>query len=77
MTALQQYLPYRWLVPIAILLALAPFRPEPHLVEKLRMLVHGTLRRPIDVFDLVLHATPLALLAIRLVGDLIERVRGG
>ena len=77
MTALEQYLPYRWLVPIAILLALAPFRPEPHLVEKLRMLVHGTLRRPIDVFDLVLHATPLALLALRLVGDLVERVRGG
>ena len=77
MTALEQALPYRWLVPIAILLALAPFRPEPHLVEKLRMLFQGTLRRPIDIFDLVLHVTPLLLLMIRLAGDLVVRVRGG
>ncbi|MBE0594741.1 MAG: hypothetical protein IH616_20335, partial [Gemmatimonadales bacterium] len=59
MAALEQYLPYRWLVPVAILLALAPFRPEPHLVEKLRMILAGTLKRPIDIFDLALHATPL------------------
>ena len=77
MTALEEYLPYRWLVPIAILLALAPFRPEPHLVEKLRMLFQGTLRRPIDIFDLVLHVTPLLLLMIRLAGDLVVRGRGG
>ena len=77
MTALEQYLPYRWLVPIAILFALAPFRPEPHLVEKLRMLVGGTLRRPIDIFDLVLHATPLLLLLVRLAVDLLGRPRSG
>ena len=76
MTALEQLLPYRWLVPVAILLALAPFRPEPHLVEKLRMLFAGTLKRPIDIFDLALHATPLLLLLVRLVGDLLVRLRG-
>lgn len=38
-----------------LLLGLAPFSPELHLVEKLRMLAEGTLRRPIDIFDLVLH----------------------
>lgn len=77
MTALEQYFPYRWLVPIAILLALAPFRPEPHLVEKLRMLVGGTLKRPIDIFDLALHATPLLLLLVRLAVDLLGRLRSG
>jgi len=76
MSAFAEALPYRWLVPIAILLALAPFRPEPHLVEKLRMLFAGTLRRPIDIFDLVLHATPLVLLLVRLAGDLVLRARG-
>lgn len=30
------------------------------------MLAAGTLTRPIDVFDLVFHAAPLALLAWRL-----------
>ncbi len=50
----------------AIFLALAPFKPQPHLLEKLDMLLSGTLTRPIDVFDLFLHATPAVLLAIKL-----------
>ncbi len=51
----------------AILLGLAPFHPEPHLVEKLRMLSNGTLTRPLDIFDLLLHAAPSLLLVIKLV----------
>lgn len=42
-------------------IGLAPFTP-PHLVEKLRMLRDGTLERPLDWFDLALHATPWLLL---------------
>lgn len=65
----------RWLdsIPLpllaagAVLFALAPFQTKPHLLEKLQMLFQGTLRRPLDWFDLVLHATPLVLLIIRLV----------
>ncbi len=58
----------------AVLLGLAPFRPQPHLMEKLGMLVSGTLTRPIDIFDLFLHGTPVALLALRLTR--ITRQRG-
>jgi hypothetical protein len=65
--------PYSILVPVAILLALAPFVPEPHLVEKLRMLSKGDLSRPIDIFDLFLHATPLALLLLKVALDLIKK----
>lgn len=54
------------LAMIAIMLGLAPFVPEPHLVEKVRMLFHGTLTRPLDIFDLFLHGTPLLLLAVKL-----------
>lgn len=54
----------------AVLLALAPFAPEPHLWQKLKMLAEGTLQRPIDIFDLLLHGTPLLLLAIKLVRKL-------
>jgi len=50
----------------AVFLALAPFTPQPHLWEKLNMLVAGTLVRPIDIFDLFLHGTPLVLLLIKL-----------
>ena len=47
-------------------LAIAPVFPEPHLVEKLRMLAQGTLRQPMDIFDLLMHAVPLVLLLVRL-----------
>ncbi len=50
----------------ALLLGLAPFLPEPHLWEKLKMLATGTLKRPIDIFDLVLHASLPVLLLLRL-----------
>lgn len=46
----------------ALTLGLAPFLPEPHIWEKLKMLAAGTLTRPIDIFDLILHAAPWALL---------------
>ena len=50
----------------ALTLGLAPFLPEPHLFEKLRMLVDGTLTRPIDIFDLLLHAAPWLFLIVKL-----------
>ncbi len=53
-------------VVAALTLGLAPFLPEPHIWEKLRMLAGGELVRPIDIFDLVLHATPWLLLALKL-----------
>ncbi len=70
MTRFLAALPYAVLVPVAVLLALAPFGQTPHLVEKWRMLLSGTLRRPIDWFDLVLHTAPLALLLLKLAAGL-------
>jgi hypothetical protein len=60
-------IPFAVLVPVAVVLGLAPFAPEPHLWEKLKMLFAGTLVRPIDIFDLFLHGTPLVLLLLKLV----------
>ena len=54
------------LVFIAIFMALAPFSPEPHLVEKSRMLINGELSKAIDIFDLFWHSFFLILLALRL-----------
>ena len=61
------HLPLMVLLPLAVFLALAPFAPEPHLWEKLKMLFAGTLSRPIDIFDLFLHGTPLLLLMLKLI----------
>lgn len=63
MTDWIQKLPW-WLVIVGSLtLGLAPFQPEPHLIEKLTMLAEGRLHRPVDVFDLCMHgAFPLLLI---------------
>lgn len=59
-------IPWTVLVTAAVLFGLAPFRPEPHLVEKLRMLAAGQLAKPLDIFDLLLHGAPLLLVAAKL-----------
>ena len=65
MTWLDRF-PLPLLIVLAAWLAIAPVSPEPHLVEKLRMLSAGALTRPLDVFDLLMHVTPLVLLLLRL-----------
>ena len=61
--------PLGLLIAVALWLTVAPIVPEPHLIEKLRMLSEGTLVKPIDIFDLLLHSVPLVLLAVRLWRD--------
>lgn len=55
-------LPWSTLAVAALLLGLAPFVPEPHLWEKLKMLAADELQRPIDIFDLLMHGAPVLLL---------------
>ncbi|MRU13896.1 RND transporter [Roseovarius sp. A21] len=51
-----------WIVGFMVLtLGLAPYSPEPHIWEKLKMLVAGDLHRGLDWFDLILHSGPWAL----------------
>jgi hypothetical protein len=59
-------IPLGLLILIAAWMAIAPIVPEPHLIEKIRMLGQGTLTKPLDIFDLCLHTTPILLLLIRL-----------
>mgnify|MGYP006379501621 FL=1 len=59
-------LPWIWLLLLAGWMAMAPITPEPHLVEKLRLLIQGSLLRPLDILDLVMHATPLVLVGLKL-----------
>lgn len=59
-------MPVVLLLLVALTLGLAPFVPEPHLWEKLKMLGAGTLSKPIDIFDLLLHAIPWIVLLLKL-----------
>ncbi|MGV6819984.1 MAG: RND transporter [Parvularcula sp.] len=60
-------IPLMVLVVASLTLGLAPFSPEPHLVEKLKMLAAGTLVKPMDWFDMVMHGTPWILLLAKLI----------
>ncbi len=65
--AFLEKIPLMYLVIGALFLGLAPFFPEPHLVEKTRMLINGTLVKPIDILDLFWHAWLPVLLIVKLV----------
>ena len=55
-------IPLSLLIVLCLTLGLAPFAPQPHVWEKLKMLVSGELTRAIDIFDLLLHGSPWLLL---------------
>ncbi len=59
-------LPLAGIILVCLTLGLAPFFPEPHLWEKIKMLMNGTLSRPIDIFDMLLHGAPWLVLIARL-----------
>ena len=60
-------LPYPILIIMSIFMAFAPFQPEPHLVEKVRMLSQGLLSKPLDMFDLLWHLLPSSLLLAKFI----------
>jgi hypothetical protein len=62
-------IPLGYLAPIAIVLAILP-PGQPHLIQKIEMLVNGTLVRVIDWLDLLMHGGPLILLLIRLAAEI-------
>jgi hypothetical protein len=65
--------PYRILIPLALLMAVLPISPEPHLLQKLRMLSEGALTRPIDIFDLFWHSWPMLVIGIRVIAEYRKR----
>ena len=64
--AILNQIPLSLIVLACLTLGLAPFFPEPHIWEKLKMLAAGNLVKPVDIFDLVMHAAPFAVLALKL-----------
>lgn len=59
-------IPLNIVVIACLTLGLAPFVPEPHIWEKLKLLAAGNLVKPLDMFDLALHAAPFVLLGLKL-----------
>jgi hypothetical protein len=65
MLKLLDTIPYLPLILLAVFMLLAPFRPMPHVLEKLIMLKDGVLTRPLDIFDLFFHLAPAAILLLK------------
>jgi len=59
-------IPLPHFIVLSLFLGLAPFFPEPHLVEKVRMLMNGELLKTLDMFDLLLHGLPWILLIVKM-----------
>ena len=62
-------IPYSVLILFSVLMLLAPFKPMPHVIEKLIMLKDGTLNKPIDIFDLFYHFVPTIILCLKIYRD--------
>ncbi len=75
MRSLFNRIPLSILIVLCLLLGLAPFVPEPHVWEKLKMLASGELTEPLDMFDLLLHGTPWVLLVIKLFLQLTDKAK--
>jgi hypothetical protein len=58
-------IPWSLVILLCLTLGLAPFFPEPHIWEKLKMIAAGTLSRPIDIFDFLMHGAPFILAALK------------
>ena len=65
--AILDQIPMNLVILACLTLGLAPFFPEPHIWEKLKMLVAGELVKPVDIFDMLMHAAPFVVLALKLV----------
>jgi hypothetical protein len=59
-------IPLGFLVLASLFFGLMPFTPEPHVWEKIKLLMAGNLVKPIDIFDLLMHGTPWVLLVVKL-----------
>ena len=60
-------LPWPLVIVACLSLGLAPFKPQPHIWEKLNMLISGNLSTPADISDLLMHGAPWVILGLKVV----------
>jgi len=57
---------------LCLTLGLAPFFP-PHIFEKIKWLVNGTLTKPLDWFDLFFHGFPWMLALVKIIVSILYK----
>ena len=58
-------IPFTTILILGVFLALAPIYPQPHLMQKIQMLINGALVKPLDIFDLFFHSFGLVLVVLK------------
>ncbi len=58
---------YIFLIAAAVLMAMMPFQPEPHLLEKYQLWLAGDLHKAVDIFDIFWHLLPTLLLVLKFI----------
>jgi hypothetical protein len=66
MKTIIQSIPWSIVVLLCLTLGLAPYSPEPHVIEKLQLLISGRLHATVDVFDFLFHLSPFIIALIKL-----------
>lgn len=56
---------YPIFIGVALLAAILPIQGDSHLLEKLTMLMDGTLTGSLDMFDLAMHSFPAFILLVK------------
>ena len=72
--AILNKIPWSLVIMACLTIGLAPFAP-PHFVEKLQMLWRGTLSKPVDWFDLIMHGTPWFILVLKSSYVMFEKIK--
>jgi len=67
-------LPWIIIIVTVLTIGLAPFLPEPHVLQKIKMLLAGTLAKPIDIFDLLMHGTPWVILVLKTIRQFAAKI---
>ncbi|MBT8412307.1 MAG: RND transporter [Octadecabacter sp.] len=67
-------IPWPILIIACATLGLAPFFPEPHIWEKLKMLFAGQLVKPVDIFDFLMHGAPFLVLFAKVLREATKAV---
>lgn len=68
-------LPWLVIIILTITLGLAPYSPQPHIIEKLILLTNGQLSTPVDIFDFLMHLSPFILLTLKIIISLKDKAQ--
>lgn len=60
-----QSIPWPVVILLCLTLGLAPYSPQPHVLEKIQFLISGQLDSTVDIFDFLFHLSPFIITLLK------------